>query len=104
VGNDEQLFSKIITGDITVGPQGISTAKKARTQNSSGKLMATMFWDMQEILLMKKGSTIREVYRETIKTLKTDRRQKRPHNCDLNIMLNTRGDFYIIYLAMKEKS
>jgi histone-lysine N-methyltransferase SETMAR len=51
-----------------MGPQGISTAKKARTQNSLGKLMAALFWNMQGILLMKKGSTItREVYKETIK-------------------------------------
>jgi histone-lysine N-methyltransferase SETMAR len=71
-----------------MGPQGISTAKKARTQNSLGKLMAALFWNMQGILLMKKGSTItREVYKETIKKLKTDRRKKRPHNCDLKIML-----------------
>jgi hypothetical protein len=58
-----------------VGPRGISTAKKARSQNESeklmdlsGKLMVTMFWDMQGILLieyMKKGSTITgEVYKD----------------------------------------
>jgi hypothetical protein len=36
-------------------------SKNARTQNSSGKLMAAVFWDMEGILLieyMKKGSTI----------------------------------------------
>jgi hypothetical protein len=32
------------------GPQGICTAKNARTQNSSGKLMGTVFWDMKGIL------------------------------------------------------
>jgi hypothetical protein len=36
-------------------------SKNARTRNSSGKLMAVVFWDMEGILLieyMKKGSTI----------------------------------------------
>jgi histone-lysine N-methyltransferase SETMAR len=35
--------------------------KKARMQNSSGKLMVTVFWDMKGILLigyLRKGSTI----------------------------------------------
>jgi hypothetical protein len=60
--------------------QRISTAKKARTRNSSPKLMATMFWDIQGILMieyMNKGST-GEAYKEAIRKLKTAIRQKSP--------------------------
>jgi hypothetical protein len=47
--------------------------------------MGTVFWDMQ---YMKKGFTItEEVYKETIRKLKTAIQQKRPHTCDQKIML-----------------
>jgi histone-lysine N-methyltransferase SETMAR len=73
---DDKLFSKIITDDETWvyhwDPRtkqesmqwvhkGSPSPKKARMQNSSGKLMATVFWDMEGNLLieyMKKGFTI----------------------------------------------
>lgn len=58
-------------------------------QISSGKLITTVFWDMEGILLivyMKKCSTItREVYKETIKKLKTS--VHKPYNCDQKIVL-----------------
>jgi hypothetical protein len=57
LADDEELFSKIITDDETwmyqESVQGFSTTKKAKTQNSSGKLMATVFWDMEGILLIE---------------------------------------------------
>jgi hypothetical protein len=34
-----------------MGPQGIAIVKKAKTQNSLGKLMATVILDMEGILL-----------------------------------------------------
>jgi hypothetical protein len=34
-----------------MAPQGISTVKKAKTQNSLGKLMTTVILDMEGILL-----------------------------------------------------
>jgi hypothetical protein len=53
--------------------KGSPSSKKAKTQNSRGKLMATVFLDMEGILLteyMKKCFT-KEVYKETIRKLKT---------------------------------
>jgi hypothetical protein len=41
--------------------------QKPRTQNSSGNLLATVFWDMEGILLIehiKKGSRMTEVCKE----------------------------------------
>jgi hypothetical protein len=74
-----------------MSPQGISTAKNARTHNSSGKPMVTVFRDLEGILLieyLKRGSTITgEVYKETIRKLKAAIQQKRPHNCDQKIVL-----------------
>jgi hypothetical protein len=67
-----------------VGPQGISTAKNARTENSSEKLMAAMFRNIKGISsveYMKKRSTITaEIYKETIRRLKITIQQKRPHD------------------------
>jgi hypothetical protein len=52
--------------------------------------MATVFRDMEGILLieyMKKRSAITgEVYKETIRKLKTVIQQKNPNNCDQKIM------------------
>jgi hypothetical protein len=71
-----------------MSPQGISTAKNARTHNSSGKPMVTVFRDLEGILVieyMKRSSTI--TGEETIRKLKAAIQQKRSHNCDQKIVL-----------------
>jgi hypothetical protein len=52
LADDEELFrkSKIHTRDLH--------SQKARTQNASGKLMATIFWEMLGILLKKGPTTV----------------------------------------------
>jgi hypothetical protein len=58
--------------------------KRARMQNLSGKMMEGILL----IEYMKKGSTITgEVYKETIRMLKTAIQQKKLHNCDQKMML-----------------
>jgi hypothetical protein len=81
--DDEELSSKISRDDKTwvyhwdpptrihaAGPQGISTAKNAKTKNSSGKMMgmATVFRDMKGILPIEYK---KKVYKETIRKLKS---------------------------------
>jgi hypothetical protein len=60
LADDEELFSKIVGVSLgstdkiriqAVDPQGFATAKKARTQTR--KLMATVLWDMEGILLIE---------------------------------------------------
>lgn len=99
LASDQDLFSKIVTGDETWvfhwDPptkqesmqwlhKGSPPPKKAKTQASAGKLMATIFWDNEGILwieYMQKGSTINaDVYKETIQNVKVAIRQKRPSN------------------------
>jgi hypothetical protein len=69
-----------------MGPQEISTAKKGKDAEFIRKNDG-----MEGILLieyMKKGSTITgEVYKETIRMLKTAIQQKKLHNCDQKMML-----------------
>jgi hypothetical protein len=58
--------------------KGSPPPKKPERGIPSAKLMATMFWDIQGILMieyMKKGST-GEAYKETIRNLKTALCQK----------------------------
>lgn len=99
LSQDEDFFYKIVTGDETWvhhwDPptkqesmqwvhKGSPPPKKAKTQFSGGKVMATVFWDAEGILLieyMPKGTTITgNVYKDTIKNLKAAIHEKRPHN------------------------
>ena len=60
-----------------------SRAKKFKAQNSAGKIMATVFWDSQGVILVNflpKGVTINsEVYIETLRKLKAKIRHVRPN-------------------------
>jgi len=62
--------------------KGESAPKKAKTIPSAGKIMATVFWDSQGIILidyMEKGKTITGAYYSSIlDRLKTELQEKRP--------------------------
>lgn len=64
--------------------------KNAKTQFSAGKVMTTVFWDVERYLLiecMKKGSTVMgNVYKDMARNLKVVIPEKDPtvillHNC-----------------------
>ncbi len=93
----ESLISRIITGDESwvhhVTPEskqasmawcapGEKPPTKAKSVNSAGKIMATVFWDAYGILhveYMPKGTTLNKVtYQATLKALRTALRRKRP--------------------------
>jgi len=62
--------------------KGESAPKKAKTVYSAGKIMATVFWDSQEIILidyLEKGTTITGAYYSSLlNRLKTELQEKRP--------------------------
>lgn len=103
---DSDFLAQIVTGDETWvhhwDPEtktesmqwvhkGSPPPKKARTQPSAGKLMATIFWDIRGILLieyMPKGSTINaDRYGNTLKNLRKAIDQKRPDFCNREVFL-----------------
>lgn len=103
---DAEFLTRIVTGDETWvhhwDPEtklesmqwihkGSPPPKKARTQPSAGKLMATIFWDLHGVLLieyMPKGTTINaEVYGNTLKKLHSEITKKRPHLRHKNVLL-----------------
>lgn len=103
---DPDFFSKIVTGDETWvhhwDPEtklesmqwvhkGSPPPKKARTQSSAGKLMATVFWDQAGIILieyMPKGTTITAAtYCNTLKSLRKAIDQKRPGLRHENVLI-----------------
>ena len=65
-----------------MGSSGESALKKAKTIPSAGKVMATVFWDSQGIILinyLEKGRTITGAsYSSLLDSLKTELQEKRP--------------------------
>lgn len=106
LNKDSDFLTRIVTGDETWvhhwDPEtkseskqwvhkGSPPPKKARTQPSAGKLMATIFWDMNGILLieyMPKGTTINaDTYANTLKNLRKAIDQKRPNFVNQEVFL-----------------
>ena len=96
--SDKTFLSRIVTGDETwvhhyeplskrssmewrhpTSPR----AKKFKSQRSAGKIMATVFWDIEGVILvdfMPKGTTINsDAYIDTLRKLKAKLRRVRPH-------------------------
>lgn len=92
-----ELLNRVVTGDETwvhhTTPESKEASKqwcepdeprpkKAKVANSAGKIMATVFWDSQGVLLtryMPKGTTINSVtYCEVLKDLRAALYRKRP--------------------------
>uniref|UniRef100_A0A0A9YJU3 Mariner Mos1 transposase n=2 Tax=Lygus hesperus TaxID=30085 RepID=A0A0A9YJU3_LYGHE len=93
----ESLYDRIVTGDETwihhYTPESKkqsmvwktvdqSAPKKAKVENSAGKVMATVFWDNQGILLidnLERGTTINaDRYCEVLEKLRAAIKRKRP--------------------------
>lgn len=102
----ERFLCKIVTGDETwvfhYAPEskaesmrwkhpGSPVAKKFKTTTSSGKMMATMFWDMYGLLLVEytpRSATVNAVaYQATLKKLKEAIRRKRPGLLSQGVLL-----------------
>ena len=66
-----------------MGPPGESAPKRPKTQQSAGKVMASVFWDAHGIIFidyLEKGKTITGAYYcELLDRLKTEIAIKRPH-------------------------
>ena len=96
--SDKTFLSRIVTGDETwvhhYEPQSKRSsmkwrhptsprAKKFKSQRSAGKIMATVFWDIEGVILidfMPKGTTINsDAYIDTLRKLKAKLRRVRPH-------------------------
>ena len=103
---DPTFLERIITGDETwvyhFEPESKRRSmewrhptsprtKKFKAQNSAGKIMATVFWDSQGVILvdfLPKGETINsEVYIETLRKLKAKIRRVRPNLDMANVLL-----------------
>lgn len=103
--SDNTFFDRVITGDETwvhhYEPESKrrsmqwrhSTSprpKKFKSQKSAGKIMATVFWDAQGLILvdfLPKGETINsEAYIETLQKLRARIRRVRP-NLEMNKVL-----------------
>lgn len=67
-----------------MGWQGGICTKKGETLTSAGKVMATVFWDSQEIIFigdMEKGKTIAGAYYSSLlDSLQTKLQEKRPRS------------------------
>jgi len=104
--NGEDFLEQIITGDETWVHQycpetkaqsmawkhpGSSTIRKFKTSTSSGKLTATMFWDMHVVLLLHFSPPPETVnsaaYQATLKKLKRAVQRKRPQMSDKRVLL-----------------
>ena len=96
--SDKTFLSRIVTGDETwvhhYEPQlkrssmewrhpTSPRAKKFKSQRSAGKIMATVFWDIEGVILvdfMPKGTTINsDAYINTLRKLKAKLRRVRSH-------------------------
>ena len=96
--SDKTFLSRIVTGDGTgvhhyepelkrssmeMRHPTSPRVKKFKSQCSAGKIMATVFWDIEGVILvgfMPKGSTINsDVYIDTLRKLKARLRRVRPH-------------------------
>ena len=96
--SDKTFLSRIVTGDETWVHHYESESKRSsmewrhptsprvkkfKSQRSAGKIMATVFWDIEGVILvdfMPKGTTINsDVYIDTLRKLKARLRRVRPH-------------------------
>ena len=96
--SDKSFLSRIVTGDETwirhYEPESKRSSmewrhpmsprvKKFKSQRSAGKSMATVFWDIEGVILtdfMPKGTTVNsDVYVDTLRKLKARLRRVRPH-------------------------
>ena len=72
--------------------KGESAPKKAKTVPSAGKIMATVFWDSQGIILidyLEKGKTITGAYYSSLlDRLKTELLEKRPRLAHKNVLFH----------------
>ena len=66
---------------------------KFKSQRSAGKIMATVFWDIEGVILvdfMPKGTTINsDAYIDTLRKLKAKLRRVRPHLDMSKVLLQT---------------
>jgi len=71
--------------------QGLLPSKKFKTSPSSGKLMATVFWDMHGVLLLHfypPNETVNSAaYQATLKKLKRAVQRKKPQMSDMRVLL-----------------
>jgi len=105
-GHSEDFLEQIITGDETwvhqycaeTKVQSVAwklprspTIKKFKTSTSSGKLMATVFWDMNFVLLLHfspPNETVNSAaYQVTLQKLKRAIQCKRPRMSDKRVLL-----------------
>ncbi len=70
--------------------EGETPPKKANWVRSAGQILATVFWDAEEVLLVQyhpKGETVTQhTYKETLKKLPQAIRRKRPNLHDGDIL------------------
>jgi histone-lysine N-methyltransferase SETMAR len=101
----DEFLSRIVTGDETslqhfepeTNRQSVewhhanSPKKKFKAAPSAGKIMATIFWDSEGLLLvniMPRGATINsEAYVKTLKKLHSRMRRVRPHRQMEDVLL-----------------
>ncbi len=101
------LINHIVTGDenyihhhtpeskqqsMTWCVEGEIPPKKAKRVRNAGKILATVFWDAEGVLLVyyhPKGETVTQhTYEETLKKLCQAIRHKRPNLCDGDIFIH----------------